>query len=270
MSNVSSNDLFLTWNTALAVCLENLGSPMLPEKMDSVIHSLVPHDRMMIFGYRSQGRPLDLYNAGSPEYRNVIVDNYIAGRYRLDPFYHLYQQGTEDRFYSLREITSNNFQESEYYLSHYAHTGIFDEVVVYIKFDSDLTAAVSLTRHEHGSLFSDSEINMLDRMIPVIHSILRRYWLNNDSQYQNDILPSCSLKTHIKSMFQQFGQSLLTKRENEIISLILSGYSSKKIGVELGISEGTVKIHRKNAYQKLNVSKQSELFSLFLSTLSDY
>ena len=55
-----------------------------------------------------------------------------------------------------------------------------------------------------------------------------------------------------------------TEREREITQLILRGHSSQSIAFNLGISLGTVKTHRKNAYAKLGISSQSELLSLFL------
>nr|WP_244625004.1 MULTISPECIES: helix-turn-helix transcriptional regulator [Rhizobiaceae] len=61
---------------------------------------------------------------------------------------------------------------------------------------------------------------------------------------------------------------ILTRREIEITSLILRGHSSRSIAETLNIAEGTVKIHRKNIYQKLGASSQSELFSMFIVQLS--
>jgi DNA-binding CsgD family transcriptional regulator len=59
----------------------------------------------------------------------------------------------------------------------------------------------------------------------------------------------------------------LSDREREVTQLILRGHSSQSICFNLGISLGTVKTHRKNAYAKLNISSQSELLSLFLQSL---
>lgn len=56
--------------------------------------------------------------------------------------------------------------------------------------------------------------------------------------------------------------------EIEITSLILRGHSSAAIADALNIAEGAVKIHRKNIHQKLRISSQAELFSLFLFHLS--
>ena len=50
----------------------------------------------------------------------------------------------------------------------------------------------------------------------------------------------------------------LTERENEILSLIAGGMSNKMIARELGISDGTVKVHVKNLLRKLNLRSRLE------------
>ena len=48
----------------------------------------------------------------------------------------------------------------------------------------------------------------------------------------------------------------LTKREIEILSLIIEGYSSKKVAEMLFISKRTVDFHLDNIYQKLQVTNR--------------
>lgn len=50
----------------------------------------------------------------------------------------------------------------------------------------------------------------------------------------------------------------LTERENEILALIADGMSNKMIARELGISDGTVKVHVKNLLRKLNLRSRLE------------
>ncbi|MGH1350635.1 MAG: two-component system response regulator NarL [Methyloligellaceae bacterium] len=49
-----------------------------------------------------------------------------------------------------------------------------------------------------------------------------------------------------------------TGREEEILRLIAEGLSNKLIGRELGISDGTVKVHVKNLLRKLNLNSRLE------------
>ncbi|WP_373056482.1 response regulator [Zunongwangia sp. H14] len=51
----------------------------------------------------------------------------------------------------------------------------------------------------------------------------------------------------------------LTKREKQILALVLQGKSNKEIGEELSISKRTAEVHRFNLMKKLNVKNLIEL-----------
>jgi DNA-binding NarL/FixJ family response regulator len=54
-------------------------------------------------------------------------------------------------------------------------------------------------------------------------------------------------------------EDVLTPRELQIVRLLADGLRNKEIGQALEISEGTVKIHLHNIYEKLNVESRVEL-----------
>jgi two-component system NarL family response regulator len=49
----------------------------------------------------------------------------------------------------------------------------------------------------------------------------------------------------------------LTSREIQVLQLISEGLRNKEVGATLGIAEGTVQIHVKNIFSKLNVSDRT-------------
>jgi FixJ family two-component response regulator len=51
----------------------------------------------------------------------------------------------------------------------------------------------------------------------------------------------------------------LTPREREVMALVVRGLPNKRIGVELGVSEKTVKIHRGRVMEKMRVQSVAEL-----------
>lgn len=51
----------------------------------------------------------------------------------------------------------------------------------------------------------------------------------------------------------------LTKREVEVIELLLQGLSNKEIGNKLFVSESTIKTHLWNVFKKRGVKKRAEL-----------
>jgi RNA polymerase sigma factor (sigma-70 family) len=58
---------------------------------------------------------------------------------------------------------------------------------------------------------------------------------------------------------------VLTPRERELLLLVAEGLSNKEIARRLNLTEGTVKIHLHNAYQKLDVTNRTSMAALVLS-----
>jgi FixJ family two-component response regulator len=61
----------------------------------------------------------------------------------------------------------------------------------------------------------------------------------------------------IAALKARFGS--LTAREKEVIGYVSAGFLNKQIAAEMGISEVTVKVHRRNIMQKMNARSLAEL-----------
>jgi DNA-binding NarL/FixJ family response regulator len=53
--------------------------------------------------------------------------------------------------------------------------------------------------------------------------------------------------------------TLLTPREIEVVQMVAKGLTNKEIASQLGIADGTVKIHLHNIYEKLQINRRAEL-----------
>jgi FixJ family two-component response regulator len=51
----------------------------------------------------------------------------------------------------------------------------------------------------------------------------------------------------------------LTPREREVMELVVSGLLNKQVAAELGINEGTVKVHRGQVMQKMQAASLADL-----------
>ena len=61
----------------------------------------------------------------------------------------------------------------------------------------------------------------------------------------------------------------LSPREREILELLANGHPNKEISARLGLTDGTVRWHLRNFYNKLHVRSRMEAALKFLSTKSE-
>jgi DNA-binding NarL/FixJ family response regulator len=69
-----------------------------------------------------------------------------------------------------------------------------------------------------------------------------------------------------KTQVGPIGDQALTKRETEIAGLVSQGLANKAVAGQLGVAEGTVKIHLNNIYRKLRVSNRTDLLLRVIKT----
>lgn len=56
---------------------------------------------------------------------------------------------------------------------------------------------------------------------------------------------------------------LLTRREIEVLNLLVKGASNREMALKLGVSENTIKFHVKNVLSKLQVKNRTQLVAQF-------
>lgn len=258
------------WHDHIAALVAAEGTRNFPAVLVDSLRHVVPFDYSVFFAYRGPARPICVYDTFTPKQRIVFVTDYQEGPYLLDPFYQVCAEKIEPGLYRLREIAPDRFYHSEYYRSYYRRTGLAEEIGFVIALPNDMMLVISLMRAGSSAPFSDRDINKLRRVEPIVHAASARQWRNLGRQADNGrrdkAFPELGLQ--LTSAFEGFGEGVLTRREREVVRMVLRGHSSESIGRHFRISTGTVKIHRKNIYGKLRISSQSELFFQFISYLS--
>ncbi len=87
-------------------------------------------------------------------------------------------------------------------------------------------------------------------------------------QHLLEITQKCLKKTHIHSFHSQpdFYERLhrLTKRERQVMDLVIEGKLNKQIAHELDISISTVEVHRANVMRKMETKTLAELIKINL------
>ncbi|WP_235911994.1 helix-turn-helix transcriptional regulator [Mesorhizobium xinjiangense] len=222
----------------------------------------------MIFAYYEDRKPIDLYDDFPKVKRRVMVDDYQEGPYLLDPFYLHSVAPTDPRLVRLRELAPDRFYQSEYFRNYYVQTGLAEEIGFIVDVGDDVSVVISAMR-EH-KVFSAREFRDLNALFAFVNACSKRHWKGLISRFADrPAAEGPRLSKLIEQAFQSVGRNLLTPRETEIVEYALKGHSAEATGKVLGIAPGTVRIHRRNIYAKLQISSQGELFSRFISALTE-
>ncbi len=252
------------WNAQAAQLIDGIGTDMFPKTLSNALGQVVDFDFTVIFGYMGNARPLALFDDFPPDRKRMHVDEYQEGPYLLDPFF-LAASGTVDAgVWRLSEIAPDRFYQGEYFRNYYAQTGLAEEVGLLVDVHESLTIVVSMMRKTQK--FSKSEMKTLNSLWPVVDAACRRHWRDVATTTPEE-MPA--VEKNIERAFRKIGEGVLTPREREVVELTLRGHSADALGKLLGITSGTVRIHRKNIYAKLRISSQGELFSEFISAISE-
>ena len=255
-----------TFAHALAPAIAALQSPQFPAALAHLLGHLVGADDVSILRYRQGHLPEVEHSAPLEADAPTTLDTYLTGPFLLDPFYRA--AAIDHRFgvFHLRELAPTGFRDSEYYRAWYKHCGFQDECGLLIALD-DGFINVALGRVASPSnpapKFYKTQLSLLTDIFDAVAALARRHW-----QSQPDTAGPQSLREQLHTSLAAFGSSVLTRREQQVTELVLLGNSTRLIAEKLGISTETVKLHRKHAYAKLDVSSQAELFLLFMEALA--
>lgn len=245
--------------------IDAVGTKGFPAALADVLRLTVPYSYTVAFGYGDAARPINLFDDFPISKRKIFVTDYLEGPYLLDPFFQAAKRPVAQGLYRMRDLAPDRFYQGEYYRNYYAQTGLAEEIGFFIELAPSATIVVSLMRAEKA--FSAREMRSLQNMTPFVIAAARKHWGSlpdlTRTSYSGDETKG------VEESFASFGQGILTPREREIVEHTLKGNSAQAIGEILGIASGTVRIHRRNVYAKLQISSQGELFSRFIKALGE-
>lgn len=232
------------------------------------IRALVPIDGALVLSPFAHRKPNFVINQMDLPDPTEACAQYLDGAYKLDPFHTVLQARPGTALYGLRDVMPDRFRQTEYYRIFYTRLALNDEICIFVQVGERDHVSFSIGRSHGSPPFTVKEKRRLEDALPVIEALTLRWWNGRGAvaaipieQVRSEAKPDTS---------SGFADDVLTARESEIAELILQGHSSTSIALNAGITVGTVKIHRKNIYRKLNISSQAELFALFLKKNSQF
>ena len=252
------------YNEQLARLITRVGQADFARQLVATLKSLVPIDDATVLVYPDTDLPVVEYFEVPAGLDRSTLDVFVAGAFVLDPYYQAASRDRRFGVFQLRDLAPTGFRDSEYYKAWYRNCGYQDECGFLLPNGATGFINIALGRTGHKSRFTRQQVAALVAVRPVIEVLCQQHW---QAWPEAEKESAVNLREQLNTALNQFGSSLLTEREAQVINMVLHGHSTKTLAEKLSISVETVKLHRKHAYAKLEVSSQAELFYLFLDSL---
>lgn len=254
------------WNHDLTRAIAAVGEDDFFPAMIDAVKKRVAISYPQIWLYHRDLPPRVLYHQIPDHAVASQIDIYLEGPYREDPFFLASVNSPKNRLYLLSRLTAGRLEKSDYYRDYYADTGTVDEAIFVAKLPGGNVLNLSMMRLPEQGVFSEDEYQMLYTMSHPLSELLRVHTEYDNFAVKNLLQPG--IDHTIDLAFRTFGESLLSPREKDVLELMLRGYGTDTTASRLDIARETVRRHRKSIYRKLDVSSQTDLFSLFLNAMS--
>jgi len=258
------------FNNLLAEAISALNTPNFTPKLMRVIRTLFHFDCAVILGYREGKHPIYLYDSIENE-RELLFQRYLTDSFQNDPFFLKLNETKQQGIFTLKAVARKGVDFNSYCEQFYHQTGWKDELSMLVEVESGRWVMLYFGYMTDGKYFSQQQINKLKPYFPIIQSLCQQHWKQTEFTFSEPVFAqsaySGSMRLAIEQALATFGVESLTRREQEVASLLAQGFDTKEIAARLHLVQGTVKNHRKRIYSKLNVSSLSELFQLFLNHL---
>lgn len=244
----------------------------------TAISKILCFEFLIVFLHRRDAAPARLHDSIPTARHRKGLNNYLKNTYVLNPFYQAIRKGVEPGVYFMKNFMPDRYsleprhQEFRLRVDSCEEIGFLtddwpsgmQELLLVMPIDSSTLIEVSLSKKEARGGFSDEKVADLRSVFPFLHALLRKHWEFASHQLAPELEAPL-----LERLFMSFGQGVLSERERQVIRLVLLGHSSTSVALNLGVALPTVKSHRRNAYAKLEISSQAELFALFMTSVRE-
>ncbi|MCM2442243.1 helix-turn-helix transcriptional regulator [Agrobacterium vitis] len=250
----------------LSQAILSVGKPDFFNDFCAYVRSFVRYDNVIFITYQNSYAPnLHFHSHSGCNVFRYIYKEYMSGAFLFDPVYLYHKESGGDGIFRLSDISKTQFETTEYYETYYNRIGITDELTVVACVDANATMTVSLGKDSTSGQFfsSGDESHLLERQ-SIIMALLKSHWEWDGSKFASNKQDLLAGVADFISLFRSRHGINLTQRQAQVALLILRGHSSESIGLNLNISPQTVKVFRKQIYQRCQISSLAELFTLMM------
>jgi len=252
----------------IARAVEALGGVALGDALLDFLHTQAVFDSGLILLYQRRRRPKVLAEALSHPLRSNDAAAYVAGAYLLDPFRLYAQRLKAPEVVRLADIAPADFYSSTYFRSYYASSRLVDEINFLVPVAPSEVVAVCVGRSQAMPPFDEQEIGRFRAWLPMVSALFSRHLTLAGPAAGRDAREGEDTEHHrLEARLAAFAADVLTPREHEVVQHLLHGHAASAIASSLHVSVQTVRVHRRNVYEKLQISSLGELFSMAMQTV---
>lgn len=252
--------------------IDSIWSDHLGEAIDKALRSKISFDMSCSYLFRFNHNPMLVHNGYDESVSDKTLSAYIRGGYLLDPFYVACVNDHPAGLWRMSDLAPDCFFSSGFSISKDIHPcvssnhgSLVEEVGFIIPIQHQVAVVYSLMRNLSSGKFQELEMQELTSITPILSSAFE---LHCRLKYSDYLTGEEQPDIRLEDAFIDILQGQLTNTQCYIAKLILQGHSNASISATLNISMGTVKVHKHNIYQRLNISTHGELFRLFINYLS--
>ena len=252
---LSENDWLTINNMVLKMYSQNC-SELFENNFMKNLNYLIPYDKASFYLHDYEGEnvlchPIGIgFDEGVLEEKTDIVNNRVS-----HAWVNFYERSTVIRDSDL--FSEEEMADSIYYSSLLINENVKYVLTISLAHDKMRVGVLTLFRSRDRSDFSDREIYIAEQLMD--HVACYAYKIYDLERYNKDV--------HHTSLVKLASVYDLTARENEVLKLLLKGYSTRHICEELHVAEATAKKHLSSIYNKMNIKSKSELFKVLSSDI---
>lgn len=237
---------------AIAVCIEALGSERFYPRFFQWVGSLAAIGQYMVFVFSADQQTASCrlaHNVASPDLGLQLAAQYIDGNYQQDA---LLAKLAEELLNHPRrpacELLLRGSLTPVYRRRFFNRPELSGKFAIAVRDEaSQELFYINLYHAGQSASFSPRELQLLEQNTAVISALLLRHFKLELKQTN-----PARLRT-----------AALSEREAQVCEFILQGHTTKSMARLLAVAESSIVTYRKRAYQKLQISRKSELLSLF-------
>ncbi len=256
-----------------------IGDPAFSDRFFGIVERMVGADHCTVFVSDDDGvRTLVAEAQTDTAARRVrhLADLYRDGAYRSDPVWNRNAPQAAGAAVHTQVIAPAYFENPAYRREFYEQPNILEELAISAVACGGRRVYASFYRERGRPRFSRQDMARLQATAPVAMQVLAKHAEVTLSR-PAAVAPPAPQPRRLsrEELFQRVSDAmmndnrLLTRREAEICTGIVLGYTILGLSMNLGISINTVATHRKRAYAKLRISSQNELFAHYFALVEN-